>query len=1371
MRGWIFVKFVTRLLGVILWVGLGTDGARAALPTSSYTTVPQWWQRRQITADQASPDDFGLLNQGQLKQMALAAFVELEEILPGGSGTALTQLLDQWTQVGEDGVRVPRLTSETDDFAIVNLGQLKETARLFYDRLAQEGLVRARPWGWVEQDDFAPVNVGQAKAVFAFETNLNADANLNNLPDLWELSMFGHLGVDPDVDADGDGISNRQEFLERTDPTDYFNGRIPSVMLVSGTYQEGSAESVLSDFLALRVTDALGVPLVNAPVLFELIKGQSGELSDPTSSWTGGGRLVVTFTNSEGLAQVRFQLPSEDDFWCLVKATAGGAGAVFFQSRTLPKNDSGSEAALLRAHVPEFSLDGGAYLEKVEVRLTCGTPGAVVHYTLNGEDPTEKDPSVSTDGFVEVGEPVVLKARAFLKGRNPSEIKSAAFRIGPSMWSTNAHSFALDEAWTLWAWGANEHGQLGLGHRTDQNAPVPLQRLGDVLSASAGSMHGLAILWDGKVLSWGANFFGQLGREGMEDSPFPLLVAQVPYARAVAAGGGHSVTLCGDGSVWSWGRNASGQVGNGSTASVHHPARVAGLRRVRAIGAGEEFTLALCADGTVWAWGQGMYGQLGNGSLEDVLVPQRVQSLSDCIAVSAGSGHALALRSDGSVWAWGNNANGQLGTGDTIARSIPVRVGGLLEKARSIEAGPSSSTALLAENMVMYWGRRDLRKNGDSGGDVKVPEPLTRATRERISGGDGALALYGRELNGVGRRDAGSTQGGPGTRSAGDGSKTDAATPSSFELKMRMFADWSAEPEIYDILVSISYRSENGGVFDYWYWIESTLLVFYSAFLESAKMTDSFRFKGLELLEREFEGSYQGPPATTFEELEAREYVWASGDVEVQVEISAPDPAKGTRCFSFNPSYNHRAFFYDKQSFLVEQENGVEVDFGSTVRLRCPSISSKVIQGYKGEERVSVRLSSVLPDGMKKQIDETYLLFKQKSGSPTCQLLGSPMEAVLIFNTDEKVEYILCPVVLLQRNYPTSQGTTDLGPSELRTILNTDNGTSTAWIRGDAEMADLEIKIGDGSIGGLTVDWALDVRSERPERGTLDNLHLPAGGDAKILSLSSDKAWKLSEELNGIDNFVGGLCTVSYAIKSQTGDTLCPARDFRFRIRGKNPKDESVIDHILTHPSYSRFAWAMVQHESRQGARGTYRVYNQFNSGGPTRELPNFSGNAPKEDGWGIAQLDKPLGKRAASGEVYSWRKNLDKFQRELELKEKTAELYVQALRSVYMQQGIWEELPEPFMRKGTTTPMSSLEAAVIQLYNGAAWLVEIKGGKIIYDGPYTSTEHGGSRYISCWRFIPQNPAGARWEFKPNKNNYLYKVVRDEWEGNLWYQE
>ena len=351
--------------------------------------------------------------------------------------------------------------------------------------------------------------------------------------------------------------------------------------------------------------------------------------------------------------------------------------------------------------------------------------------------------------------------------------------------------------------------------------------------------------------------------------------------------------------------------------------------------------------------------------------------------------------------------------------------------------------------------------------------------------------------------------------------------------------------------------------------------------------------------------------------------------------------------------------------------------------------------------------------------------------------------------------FLLVPFQLKQSNYPTTNDSTDFGPAKAKLI----DTKRDAFIAGLPEMPKLKATILSGALSGLNVEWRMEVKSERSERGTKDDYRIPQTDEIQIVSLPISQAWDLSDYFVAPAEFFGGNCSLFYRIKG-SGGYIDDERSLQFKIRGKNPKDADARGYIESTRGVYRFAWAMVQHESR-GSK-TNRVYNQFNPSGPSKELPFFG--AP--DGWGMAQLDTPLGVSASTAEVYNWQKNIQTFYLELAQKQSFGARYFNAIKNVYQPSGKWEEPPSNFVREGTSTPMTALEAATIQLYNGAAWLVEIQNGVIVFDGPYTDTNHGGTRYISCWKFHPNKPSGQKWEFKRNRNNYVYKVIYDEYEGH-----
>ena len=341
------------------------------------------------------------------------------------------------------------------------------------------------------------------------------------------------------------------------------------------------------------------------------------------------------------------------------------------------------------------------------------------------------------------------------------------------------HSLALGSDGYAYAWGRNDHGQLGNNTTSDSDAnPVPV-RVRDPASptdaskglkaaqVSTGYWHSLAVGSDGYAYAWGYNTLGQLGNNNTSNLSFPVRVRDPASptdaskglkAAQVSGGGLHSVAVGSDGYAYAWGRNTFGQLGNdtsaiSSTYPVHvrdptSPTDASKGLQVAQVSAGTDYSLAVGNDGYAYAWGYNYYGQLGNNTTSSKFdgnhIPVHVCDPSNptakgkglkALQVSAGDYHSVAVGSDGYVYTWGANDYGQLGNDSTAKKKlVPARVRdpsnptdtsqGL--QAVQVSGGLYHSLAIGTDGVTKAWGYNSCGQLGDdTKNDKSAPVPVS----------------------------------------------------------------------------------------------------------------------------------------------------------------------------------------------------------------------------------------------------------------------------------------------------------------------------------------------------------------------------------------------------------------------------------------------------------------------------------------------------------------------------------------------------------------------------------------------------------------------------------------------------------------------
>lgn len=304
--------------------------------------------------------------------------------------------------------------------------------------------------------------------------------------------------------------------------------------------------------------------------------------------------------------------------------------------------------------------------------------------------------------------------------------------------AAEAHILLIASNGSLWSFGLNDRGQLGVGDQLDRSEPTLISPASNWVEVAAGAKHSLARNAAGEVYAWGDNTFGQLNADPIYNNPASDIVRSLPSLSidgntyiSIAAGNDHSHAIRSDGTLWAWGSGGDQDSGTGYELGIlingSHPVGPLQLTRVgtqdgwtRLFG-GFRATFALrdtlTQSGQLWVWGSG--ANLGTGSSIEK-TPKRVGSGTDWTFVShstlTNAGHALALKSDGTLWGWGSNwPYGQLGL-PLVEGGIPQEQNRLLSSPTLLEdpndflaigVGDGFSAVIDDEGFMLTAGRND----------------------------------------------------------------------------------------------------------------------------------------------------------------------------------------------------------------------------------------------------------------------------------------------------------------------------------------------------------------------------------------------------------------------------------------------------------------------------------------------------------------------------------------------------------------------------------------------------------------------------------------------------------------------------------------
>ena len=198
----------------------------------------------------------------------------------------------------------------------------------------------------------------------------------------------------------------------------------------------------------------------------------------------------------------------------------------------------------------------------------------------------------------------------------------------PGTWATGINKLsagsgnfqAIKADGTMWMWGSNGDGGLAQNNMTQYSSPRQVGTGSDWASVATHGWQGsAAIKTDGTLWVWGHNEAGMLGIN--ESAPgngtqysSPIQIPGTTWSQVSVSGRRFMGAVKTDGTLWSWGKNSSGSLGQGNQTQYSSPVQVPGTTWTRVVALYGWQMLGTKSNGELWVWGDGGQGQTGQNN-------------------------------------------------------------------------------------------------------------------------------------------------------------------------------------------------------------------------------------------------------------------------------------------------------------------------------------------------------------------------------------------------------------------------------------------------------------------------------------------------------------------------------------------------------------------------------------------------------------------------------------------------------------------------------------------------------------------------------------------------------------------------------------